>query len=236
MEMQMETQDIEHQILTLILSDTQCHKCIHIAREKGICGGIITLGRGTVKSSALHLLGIKSQKREIISFLLEKEKAKEMLDYFTTELQLHKPGHGIAFTTSVVMTICRPGKTQEIGNTEQAMKEEGMRMYKKLTVVVDRGMGEDVMEIARKAGVRGGTIMHGRAAGAEYTQKIFGMEIEPEKELVLILIPDELVDKVADTLYQELHLEEPGKGILFVEPVVDVRGLFESNPQNKASD
>ncbi|HPO77985.1 P-II family nitrogen regulator [Thermoclostridium caenicola] len=236
MEMQMETQDTEHQILTLILSDNQCHKCIHLAREKGICGGIITLGRGTVKSSVLHLLGIKSQKKEIISFLLEKEQTKEMLDFFTAELQLHEPGHGIAFTTPVVMAGCRPGKTQESGNTEQAMKEEGMRMYKKLTVVVDRGMGEDVMEIARKAGVRGGTIMHGRAAGAEYTEKLFGMEIEPEKELVLILIPDELVEKVADALYQELHLEEPGKGILFVEPVVDVRGLFESNPQDKASD
>lgn len=50
------------QILTLILSEHQCHKCVHIARENGICGGILTIGRGTVNSGILNLLGIKSQK------------------------------------------------------------------------------------------------------------------------------------------------------------------------------
>lgn len=100
-------------------------------------------------------------------------------------------------------------------------------MYKKLTVVVNRGMAEDVMDIARKSGVRGGTIMHGRGTGSEFTAKIFGMEIEPERELVIILMPSDLVEKVVDNLYRELQLEEPGNGILFVEPVAEVRGLFD---------
>lgn len=71
--------------------------------------------------------------------------------------------------------------------------------------------------------------------GAEYTEKLFGVEIEPEKELVLILIPNELVNKVVSTLYEELQLDEPGKGILFVEPVMEVRGLFESAQHDKDS-
>lgn len=228
MNKQMGVADTEYLMLTLILSDSQCHKCIHIARGKGIRGGIVTLGRGTVSSSVLNLLGIKNQKRDIINFLLKADKAKEMLDCFTSELQLHNPGYGIAFTSPVIMSNHR--KEQ---NAAQGMEEEGMHMYKKLTVVVDRGMGEEVMDIARKAGVRGGTIMHGRGVGAEYTEKLFGVEIEPEKELVLMLIPNDLVDKVIDALHQELKLDEPGKGILFVEPVVDVRGLFESNHHNK---
>lgn len=234
MDKEMDAQGIKHQILTLILSDSQCHKCVHIAREKGICGGIVTLGKGTVSSSVLNLLGIKSQKRDVISFLLEKEQAEEMLDYFTTELQLHEPGHGIAFTTPVIMADHGMDEAQDTGNTVNGMEEKGM--YKKLTVVVDRGIGEEVMDIARKAGVRGGTIMHGRGVGAEYTQKLFGVEIEPEKELVLILIPDELVHKVVNTLNEELQLSEPGKGILFVEPVVDVRGILESSHSSKESD
>ena len=106
-------------------------------------------------------------------------------------------------------------------------------MFRKLTVIVDRGMGQDVMDIARKVGVRGGTIMHGRGTGAEYTEKLFGVEIEPEKELVLILIPEDLVSQVVNALYEELQLDEAGKGILFVEPVVEVRGLFEPSHQDK---
>jgi len=69
--------------------------------------------------------------------------------------------------------------------------------------------------------------MHGRGTGAEYTAKLFGMEIEPEKELVMILLPAGLVDKVADDLFRELKLQDPGNGILFVEPVLSVRGLLD---------
>lgn len=58
---------------------------------------------------------------------------------------------------------------------------------------------------------------------------MFGVEIEPEKELVIILTPNDLVEQVVHALSEELRLEEPGKGILFVEPILDTRGLFEMN-------
>ena len=217
-------------IMTLILSENQCHKFAHKAKEKGIRGALVLLGRGTVKNHTLNLLGIKSQKKEIVSVLVEKDEAGSLLDYFTKEFMLNEPGHGIAFTTPVA--IARQiidykdswDKFHDIG---------GNCMYKKLTVIVNRGMAEDVMDIARRSGVTGGTIMHGRGTGSEYTQKLFGLEIEPEKELVMILMPSELVDKVVNDIYQELHLENPGNGILFVEPIVEVRGLFDSHSHNK---
>ena len=100
-------------------------------------------------------------------------------------------------------------------------------MFKKLTVIVDRGMANDVMDIARTVGVRGGTILHGRGAGTDIATSLFGVEIEPEKELVIILTPNDLVDRVVEALTRGLQLEEPGKGILFIEPILDTRGLFE---------
>ncbi len=110
----------------------------------------------------------------------------------------------------------------------KTVEDEGENgMFKKLTVIVDRGMADDVMDIARKAGVKGGTIMHGRGTGAEYTAKLFGMEIEPEKELVMMLMPSGLIDKVVDDLFRELKLEDPRNGILFVEPVLSVCGLLD---------
>lgn len=218
-------------IMTLILSEQQCHKFVQIAKEKDIRGGIVVLGKGTVKNATLNLLGIKNQKKEIINILLEKEKGKEMLDYFTNELQLDQPGHGIAYTTSVITAGQIISNKQGTWNDMQGM--EGDSMFKKLTVVVNRGVAGDVMDIARKSGVTGGTIMHGRGTGSEYTAKLLGMEIEPEKELVMILMPSGLVDKVVNDLYQELQLDLPGNGILFVEPVAEVRGLVDSHRSNK---
>jgi len=218
-------------ILTLILSEQKCQKFVRLAREKGIFGGMIVIGRGTVKSPTLNLLGIKSQKKEIVNVLMERETAKKALDYFTKELQLQEAGHGIAYTTPVIIAGQIGGKEQSAWSTAQGM--EGMSMFQKLTVIVNRGMAEDVMDIARKSGVKGGTILHGRGTGSKCTEKCFGLEIEPEKELVMILLPGELVETVVKNLYEELKLDDPGNGILFVEPVLDVRGLVDSQQGNK---
>ncbi|NLT13489.1 MAG: P-II family nitrogen regulator [Clostridiales bacterium] len=218
-------------IMTLILGEHQCQKFARIKNEKAIRGGIIVLGKGTVKSATLNLLGIKSQKKEIVSILLEKEKANEVLEYFSKEFLLNEPGHGIAYTTPVITAGQIINNEQDAWDTVQGT--EGESMFKKLTVVVNRGMAEDVMDIARKSGVKGGTIMHGRGTGSECTAKFFGMEIEPEKELVIILMPSDLIDKVVNDLFKELRLDVPGNGILFVEPVVEVRGLFDSHRKNK---
>lgn len=218
-------------MVTLILGENQCQKCVRIAKELGILGAIVTPGRGTVKSAVLNLLGIKSQKKEVVNVLVEKSRAEEALDYFDKQLQLKEPGHGIAFTTSAAAA----GWVIEniMQDEDDAQETEGESMFKKMTVVVNRGMAEDVMDIAHKSGVRGGTIMHGRGTGPETAAKLLGMEIEPEKELVMILMPAELVDKVAGDLYKELRLDLPGNGILFVEPVAEVRGLFEPRRENE---
>jgi len=219
-------------IVTLILNEQQCHRFDRLAKAKDIRSGIIVYGRGTVKSATLNLFGIKSQKREIVNFLIEEDRAKETLDYFARELRLNEPGHGIAFASRVV-SLTQVMRNPDTLSTVQAM--EGESMYKKLTVVVNRGMAETVMEIARKSGVKGGTVIHGRGTGSDVTAKLLGMEIQPEKELVMILMPGDLVEKVVNDLFHELKMDAPGNGILFVEPVSEVRGLVDAkcNGKNK---
>ncbi len=223
----LDTGDI--QLLTLILSENQCHKCVHLLKERGVLGGMVIIGRGTVSSAILNALGIKNQRKEIVKILLDGATAKEVVDYVDEVLQLKKHGHGIAYTTPVIGAVGIPEqaalkKDSRIGTVQGA---EGECMFKKLTVIVDRGMANDVMDIARKAGVRGGTILHGRGAGTDIATSLFGVEIEPEKELVIILTPNDLVDRVVEALTQGLQLDQPGKGILFIEPILDTRGLYE---------
>ena len=211
--------------MTLILGEEQCRKCSRMVKEVGIYGGITIIGKGTVNNAVLKLLGIKDQKKEIINFLISKERSGELIDHFTKELGLAEPGKGIIYITPVIYASLTENGRQVIVKTTE--DEDNKDMFKKLTVIVDRGMAVDVMDIALKAGVRGGTIMHGRGTGAEHTTTLFGMQIEPEKELVMILMPTGLVDKVVDDLYRELKLDDPGNGILFVEPVLGVRGLLD---------
>ena len=89
------------------------------------------------------------------------------------------------------------------------------------------------MDIARNSGVKGGTILHGRGSGSDEIVKLFGMVIEPEKELILIVTSSEIIDKVIDNLHEGLQLDIPGNGIIFVEDLLDVRGLFDEHEKNE---
>ena len=49
-------------------------------------------------------------------------------------------------------------KEANVWNTITSEEDEGM--FKKLTVIVNRSMADDVMDIAREFGAKGGTILH----------------------------------------------------------------------------
>jgi len=53
------------------------------------------------------------------------------------------------------------------------------------------------------------------------------MEVEPEKEIILILSETQGVEKIIDAVKKECQLEEPGKGILFTCDVTRTFGLYE---------
>lgn len=216
------------QVMTLILSESQCNRFTEIAKEKHICRGIILQGRGTLQHHALGFLGIRSQKRVVIDILIDRDKKAEILDFVVDRLDLSKPGHGISYTTNV--RISGNDEESSIHDTTQKSGVEEESMFQKLTVIVDRGTADDVMDVARKNGANGGTILHGRGTGSDCTVKLFGMDIEQEKELIIILVPNAIADKIKDSLERELELGVRGKGILFAEPVLDVRGVVE-NPE-----
>ena len=52
------------------------------------------------------------------------------------------------------------------------------------------------------------------------------MEIEPEKEIVLILSETQLTDAITLSIKENLQIEEPGNGIIFVLDVDETYGIY----------
>lgn len=209
----------EFNVMTLIISEHQANLFIDIIKEKSLYDGIVFLAKGTVKNSFLNLIGLKNQKMRLIDVLIARDKSKEIIDYTAEKLKLNEPNHGIACLTSRRMVKDEKGES----NASNTIGEK--TMFKKITVIVNRGMADDVMDIARESGARGGTILHGKGTGTKNAAKLFGMEVEPEKELVLIIVPTEIEEKVVKNLYDNLEMQNSGNGILFVEDITDVRGI-----------
>ena len=91
--------------------------------------------------------------------------------------------------------------------------------------IVRKGWGSTVLQASVKAGARGGTVFTGRGAGIHEHERIFGMSIEPEKEIVLTLVYVDQVDTVLPKIVAAAELNEMGRGIAFVVPVDRVVGV-----------
>lgn len=91
--------------------------------------------------------------------------------------------------------------------------------------IVNSGFSDAVMEAARDAGARGGTIISAHGTANKESEKLFSINIQPEKEMVMILVPTDIKEEVMHTLYKEVGLNTPGQGIAFSMPVDNVVGL-----------
>lgn len=94
-----------------------------------------------------------------------------------------------------------------------------------IVTIVRKGWGSTVLEASVAAGARGGTVLGGRGAGVNENEKIFGVSIEPEKEILLTLVPAERADDILAAIVQAAELNEVGRGIAFVMPVDKVVGV-----------
>ena len=100
-----------------------------------------------------------------------------------------------------------------------------MTEYEMIFCIVNAGFADNVMDAARRAGARGGTIMHARGTASKEAEERFQLTISPEKDMVMIVVPVSIKDNVLKALYDDVGLGSAGQGIAFSVPVNDAVGL-----------
>lgn len=91
--------------------------------------------------------------------------------------------------------------------------------FELVVCIVNAGFSQNVMAAARKAGARGGTILRGRGSANPEAEEFFGLTIQPDKELVLILASAADKDAILSAIYHDSGLTTEGQGIAFSLPV-----------------
>jgi nitrogen regulatory protein PII len=97
--------------------------------------------------------------------------------------------------------------------------------YEVIFCIVNSGYSEAVMDAAKTVGARGGTIINARGTASLEAEKIFGITVQPEKEIVMIVVPAKIKDDVLHALYKDVGLQTAGQGIAFSMPVDGAVGL-----------
>lgn len=221
--MEMKSNQNNFELVCVIVNDGLGSKLMKSAKCHGFSGGTITFGKGTANNRLLDYLGLSDIRKEIIYLAAEQTTAYQALEKINKEFQFHKPNHGIVFTTSLCGVF--GSKNVNCQNLEDR-KGEDNPMYQVITIIVDKGNAEDVVRAAEKAGSKGGTILNGRGSGIHETSKVFAMEIELEKEIVLILSETNRTEAIVSSIRKDLKIDEPGNGIIFVQDVNKTYGIL----------
>jgi nitrogen regulatory protein PII len=94
-----------------------------------------------------------------------------------------------------------------------------------ILTVVNRGFADVVVEAAKEAGSRGGTVFYARGAGVHEVEKFFAISIQPEKEVVMTLVKKEGTQAVMHAIIRAAGLNTEGRGLAFALPVTEVVGV-----------
>jgi len=91
--------------------------------------------------------------------------------------------------------------------------------------IVSKGGCASVVNASKSAGAEGGTIIPGRGTGIRENMKFWGIPIEPEKDIVLTIVPQDRTQKVLAAILEQCKLNQPGAGIAFVLALKTVAGI-----------
>lgn len=100
-----------------------------------------------------------------------------------------------------------------------------MNEFVSIFCIVNNGFSEEAMNAAKQFGAKGGTVIHGRGTVSKEAEKFFNITIQPEKEIVLILVPSKDKDAIMRGLYNSVGTNTVAQGIVFSLPVDDVIGI-----------
>ncbi|GAA4062924.1 P-II family nitrogen regulator [Amphibacillus indicireducens] len=212
------------ELIYVIVNYGMGSRVLQTAKKLGLSGGTVVIGKGTVNHSILNFLSLYDEQKEIVILGTNYQSTEKTLADLNHVFNFEKRNQGIVFTTGVGKII-----GSSFYNNEKTDEESGVRksMYQLIITIVNRGNAGAVIDAAKAAGSKGGTIINARGSGIHETQRLFNMDIEPEKEMVLILSKEDITNSIVDSIRVALEIDQPGNGIIFIQDVNQTYGIYE---------
>lgn len=206
--------------------------------------------RGTATKEIADMLGVGSVEKEILLGVLPGPKAGPLVRQMGKQLHLGFPNTGVAFTIALTGVSSRlynlvnaknAGEEDSSGETVAPMgvlKETPMgrsaerkvgnmteSRYSLIMVIVNQGYSEEVMSAARPRGATGGTVFHSRRVGVEEAMKFWGISVQQEREILLVLVDKAKKRDILQAINEKCGMQSAAHGVVMSLPVEDVAGM-----------
>ena len=102
-----------------------------------------------------------------------------------------------------------------------------MSKFECIITIVDGGYSEYVVDAAKEANAKGATIINGRGSTSKDGDNFYKLNIQPDKQIVLILCKKEKTKNIVESISKKAGLNTKAHALSFVLPVEDAAGMAE---------
>jgi nitrogen regulatory protein PII len=97
--------------------------------------------------------------------------------------------------------------------------------FKLILSSVKTDITDNIVDAAKNAGATGATIIPARGTGIREAKTFFGLSLEAQTDIIMLLVEEHLVTKILQNIKEAGEFHKPGTGIAFVVPVDHIIGL-----------
>ena len=221
-----------YRMLLLIATPKLVNKGAELFKEGDVPIQYVFHAQGTAPSEIMDMLGLGGVEKNVLMSMLPKMFADKMLKKLQKKLHLGMPNSGIAFTvpmSSGSAQIVKMIEALQTGEEQTLSERNGTEMaeseFSMIMAVVNQGFSEEVMDAAKPMGATGGTVFHSRRVGNEEKKKFFGISVQQEREIVLILARKEDKVDIMQAIGRKCGINSKAQGIVLSLPVDGTAGM-----------
>jgi hypothetical protein len=228
-------------LVIFIIDWNKLHLVSHVFDQEHVRFHFISKGQGTASSEILDLLGLGAGAKAVVICLEQEILAPILLKEVRQKVGRNSPGAGIAFSIPLsgintpILQVFKESilKNEKItpqngdsGEQEQGGKPVNTEIKDDLIIsIINQGYSDEFMTAAREAGAAGGTVINARGLAHSGPVKFFGVSVQDEKEIVLVLASREKKVSIMQAVSEACGIATKAGGIVFSLPVDQVMGL-----------
>ena len=183
------------------------------------------IGRGTARKNVLDLLGLSTHEYHIILTVADRDRTARLIEEARKNLYIDAPGQGIIVATPIKSV----GGGKTLANLNGGRPTEGAPEinynYEIVLAIANEGYTDTVMDAAREAGARGGTVLHGKGTGSTDAAKFFGVSIASEKEVIMIVAKSSEKAAIMKSIIDKAGTQTDAGAVVMSLPVSAVAGF-----------
>lgn len=182
---------------------------------------------GSATDKILACFGVDRSQKVLMQTFLTADRVDEIKRALRTDMNINGLGNGIALFIALEGIGGKSAKNYLLGKEEEGVKQmekENRTEFVLIIAITNKGYNEVVMDSAREAGAKGGTIVKAHGTGSEMT-KFFGVSITEEKDMVYIVARRDEMENIMRAIMEKAGMNTEAHGVVFSLPVEDVEGF-----------